>query len=119
MSGTPHNHILSFDAAARSNTWQIIRPEWHELRRTKRNTMIHIDINGERLGTIDPEELTIDSQIELEQARGAKLLIAWLRKYAGTTDEQTAVIGKMKLRRIKDLNTSIGEAISASLDLPN
>ena len=81
--------------------------------------MIHIEIDGQKLGTIDPEELTIDDQIALEQARGAIKTIAWLKQHAGTTDEQAAAIGKMKLRKIKELNVAIGEAISAALELPN
>ncbi len=83
------------------------------------NIMINIDIGDQLVGQIDPEELTIDAQIALEAGAWAKPLIAWLRKYAGTTDEQAAVIGKMPLRRIKELNTSIGKGISAALDLPN
>jgi hypothetical protein len=86
---------------------------------TKRNTMIHIEVDGQKLGTIDPEELTIDDQIALEQARGAIKTIAWLKAHAGTTDEQAAAIGRLKLRKIKELNTAIGEAISAALELPN
>lgn len=81
--------------------------------------MISITIDGQTLGQIDPEELTIDDQIELEQARGAVRTVAWLKAHAGTTDEQAAMIGKLKLRKIKELNTAIGEAIMAALELPN
>lgn len=81
--------------------------------------MIHVTIDGEKLGQIDPEELTIDDQLELESARGARSIIAWLKAHAGTTDEQAAVIGKMKLRKVKDLSQAIGDAITAALELPN
>jgi hypothetical protein len=81
--------------------------------------MIHVTIDGEKFGQIDPEELTIDDQIALEDARGAKALIAWLTQHAGTTDEQAATIGKMKLRKVKELSQAIGDAITAALELPN
>ena len=81
--------------------------------------MIKIEINGVQYGSVDPDTLTIEDQIELEEATGAKTLVAWLKAHAGTTDEQAAKLVKLPLRKVKELSKGIAEALIAALDLPN
>jgi len=56
--------------------------------------MITVAIDGVTYGVVDPDTLTIEDQIELEESRGAKSLVAWMKAHAGTTDQQAGAAGE-------------------------
>jgi hypothetical protein len=87
--------------------------------RKYRRPMIKIEIDGVVFGNVDPDKLTIEDQIALEEARGAKALVEWMKTHAGTTDEQAAKLVKLPLRKVKELSSGIAEALVAALELPN
>jgi len=81
--------------------------------------MITIAIDGATYGQINPDELTIEDQIALEEARGAKGIVTWLKAHAGTTDEQAAKLVKLPLRKVRELYQGVADAIKAAVELPN
>jgi hypothetical protein len=81
--------------------------------------VVNIEIDGVQIGKIDPDDITIGDQIELEEAKGAKQIVTWLRAHAGTDDAAVAKLVTMKLRKMRELATSVGEALLAAAELPN
>lgn len=81
--------------------------------------MIDIKVDEVLIGRIDPASITIGDQIELEEAKGAREVLAWLRAHAGTEAEAEAKLKKMPLRRIKELAQGVGDALIAAAELPN
>jgi hypothetical protein len=81
--------------------------------------MIDIKIDDVQIGLIDPAEITIGDQIELEDAKGAKNIITWLKAHAGMDAAAEAKLLKMPLRKIKLLAEGVGNALMEAAELPN
>ena len=81
--------------------------------------MIDIRVDDILIGHIDPAELTIGDQIELENAKGARDIVAWLRIHAGMDKDAEAKLVKMPLRKIKELGDGVSQAMMAAVELPN
>jgi len=65
---------------------------------------------------IDVDKLTIAAQIELEELRGARSLIAWLDRYA---DYDRDAVLALPVAELKTLGTAIGEQLTAAIEPGN
>jgi hypothetical protein len=81
--------------------------------------VIDINIDGVLIGRIDPAEVTIGDQIELEETRGAKGIVAWLKAHAAMSADAESTLRKMPLRKVKELGNGVSEALLAAVELPN
>jgi hypothetical protein len=87
---------------------------------TKRNTVINIEINGVEYGKLDPQKLTLRTQYDLEKCAGFVDLLEWLKKYAGTTDEQAdALLDNVPLTKAGEVGEGLRKALDAAMSLPN
>jgi hypothetical protein len=81
--------------------------------------MIDIKVDDVLIGRIDPADVTIGDQIELEEARGARDIVAWLKAHAAMGAEAEAKLLKMPLRKVKELGDGVSKALMAAVELPN
>jgi len=78
-----------------------------------------IIIDGVRLGTIYPDQLTMGDQIDLEDATTIRAIVGWLEDHAGA-DYDTAmdVLRPLKLQEAVGLMMQIQEAIGKAISVP-
>jgi hypothetical protein len=78
--------------------------------------MITIDIDGVRLGALDPDTLTMGDVIDLEEAKGFRDIAAWLVEKAGAdmTD-----VRKLPYRKLTELAEGLRDALKTASELPN
>jgi hypothetical protein len=81
--------------------------------------VIDIQVDGVLIGRIDPADVTIGDQCELEEARGARDILGWLKAHAAMSAEAEATLRKMPLRKVKELGDGVSKALMAAVELPN
>lgn len=81
--------------------------------------MIDIQVDSTLIGRIDPADVTIGDQIELEEAKGARDILAWLKSHAAMSADAESTLKKMPLRKVKELGEGVSKALMAAVELPN
>jgi len=78
--------------------------------------VIDIKCNGKVIGHLNPDELTVGDQIDLEAAVGAKQIAEWLIAHAGSKMED---IRPIPFPKLKELMEGLAEALKVASELPN
>lgn len=79
-----------------------------------------INLNGETIGTVYPLRLTGAAQIDLEEARSTRQVIAWLVTYAGGDAQHVeAMLRQLPLGEITTFVQNVATALSQSIALGN
>lgn len=78
--------------------------------------MIDIKCNGQVIGRLNPDELTVGDQIDLEEAVGASQIAKWLITHAGAKMED---IRPIPFPRLKELMNGLADALKEASELPN
>ena len=82
--------------------------------------LVAIKINGIEVGTIDPAELTVEAQMDLEEGTSIGALVQWLHKHAGADVEKAKeALRPIKMRELPGVYQAIGEALKRSIQIPN
>jgi len=83
---------------------------------------LHFDIrlDGETIGTVYPRRLTGAAQLDLEDAKSTRQIIAWLVEYAGGDAAHVeAMLRRLPLGEIKTFILGITDALTQSIALGN
>lgn len=78
--------------------------------------LMDIKVNDQVIGTLDPAELTIGDELDLEDCRSLRDMMDWLCDHA-EADEDTleGVLRPLKLPEILNIRNGIAQAIGAAL----
>lgn len=77
--------------------------------------MINILLDGQQIGAIDPDALTLGDQIDLEEARGVKDICAWLVAHAGA---DLPVLRKLPFAKLNELAEGVAAALKEAAEVP-
>lgn len=80
---------------------------------------VAIVVNGQQLGEVDPDELTIGAQMDLEDAKSTRQVIQWMGTYANADVARVEeILRPLKARELHQLVASLNTALQRAVEVP-